>query len=473
MPTVNLYPVKDTRSGKTAATSNYGSNSQMLLHGASSNYRYSYMQFDLSSIPSNATCSSATLHVFSSVTGQPSVAVSLHEFLSATSTWVEDQLTWNVYKTGSTWPGGTNGGGVAGTDHASGNIGTGTISGDAGVESTISLTASAVENWFGDSTTNYGFIILPTDLGYHGVHSRDSGTSSYWPYLEVTYTLPSPSTTLTPTADTHIKDDSPTTNYGTEIQMYCDTTDALLVRFDLSSINNGATIYDAVLTFRASTSLATVDLTAYKLATANEGWTEGGATWNTIDGSTSWAGSNGGSTSGTDYDATPLGTGERFTDLTGTLISIHLDTDTISTEAGGDLDLILRATDSLWVNAVDVTTASYRPSLLIVYETVIEPDPVDATGSTVTPTATIEDLTVTPSVLADATGSTAIETAVITSSPETPLVYGGNAFVSTRRREIHVALLVTDGANWTPQTSDGRASCALRVTRTRVHLLPE
>jgi len=116
--------------------------------------------------------------------------------------------------------------------------------------------------------------------------------------------------------DTHIAGTAPTTNYETADPLIVghgsDTNTDLLLKFDLSSIAPGSQIQKATLSLYLSGLFAgngAGDCTLSRIKSANSGWSESGATWNTIDGATAWAGSAGCNTSGTDYDVDPLWSG--------------------------------------------------------------------------------------------------------------------------------------------------------------------
>ncbi len=125
-----------------------------------------------------------------------------------------------------------------------------------------------------------------------------------------------PEITLQPDAtaglDSYLRENAATTNYGTStiMQVYYDTSgnnrDAIM-KFDLSSIAPGSNIQVATLSLNVQgfISLA-LRANLYRILPANSGWSESTVTWNTIDGSTAWAGAAGCETAGTDYSASPL-----------------------------------------------------------------------------------------------------------------------------------------------------------------------
>ncbi len=116
--------------------------------------------------------------------------------------------------------------------------------------------------------------------------------------------------------DTVIKEGAPTTNFGTDTTIVAafgstGNNNDILIKFDLSIIAPGSIIQSVTLTMFVQSNTGDVDnAEVQRILPANSGWTEGGATWNTVDGAASWAGSAGCETSGTDYDPDPLWEGD-------------------------------------------------------------------------------------------------------------------------------------------------------------------
>ncbi len=102
--------------------------------------------------------------------------------------------------------------------------------------------------------------------------------------------------------DTYIDIDRPTTNYGALTEIFTRPANATwlkygLIRFDLSSLPAGAVIQSAIMTMTVSANRGKHIDKVYEMVTP---WTEAGATWNTRNGSTPWAG--GGAFSAADYN---------------------------------------------------------------------------------------------------------------------------------------------------------------------------
>jgi len=194
---------------------------------------------------------------------------------------------------------------------------------------------------------------------------------------------------VTTYADTCILSPLPESNNGARPDLWSQASRHVLLRFILSSIDSGATCDSATLyvTYKQPDE-ATYNV--YQIATANGDWIEGtknaaqaGAgepCWEAkeADGSggvtTAWAGSEGLSTSGTDYDASSLGSYETA-EADGSLYE-YSTTLTASVVEGwfGDATnngLLVRTTDTTWTDpyiySSDEETTGYRPKLVVVY----------------------------------------------------------------------------------------------------------
>lgn len=188
MPTVTVYPTADTHIDSTVPTTPQGSSTSLYLNVGPSTKRRALLRFDLSSIPSYATCTSATLTLTSNVSGQPSIALNVYSLASGVSDWTDTAATWNNYKSGTAWPGSA-GALTPGTDYEATLLGSGTVS--PSTPATISLSTSRIEDWFGGSSLNYGLLVAAASQ-YHGVGSVDNVTPAKRPTLEVVYSVPDP-----------------------------------------------------------------------------------------------------------------------------------------------------------------------------------------------------------------------------------------------------------------------------------------
>ncbi len=150
--------------------------------------RRSVIKFDLSSIPSNAVITSASLKLVQ-LGGSGTITVNIHRLLQ---NWTNADVTWNNYTTGTPW---NTAGGGAGTDYTSTATDSKALLSYSGgtVDSYNVLTD--VQNIVNNGGNNYGWIMkLATESGntYVGYNSQDAGTQANRPILTVVYTVPTP-----------------------------------------------------------------------------------------------------------------------------------------------------------------------------------------------------------------------------------------------------------------------------------------
>jgi len=199
----------DTFLLSSSSTSNHGTLTYMGVgedSNATNSMGRSLIKFDLSSIPANATITSATLSVWTDL-----------DFSSNTRTirvhrlnvpFHETQATWNLSATGASWQ-------VAGAsganDRESVDIGSVQILSNEplNIEKQVSLSASKIQELINGTFTNNGFIIVAdTELNDGFTYkTSEHSTSSQRPKLVIQYQVSSstatptatPSATLTPT----------------------------------------------------------------------------------------------------------------------------------------------------------------------------------------------------------------------------------------------------------------------------------
>lgn len=166
-------------------------------------------------------------------------------------------------------------------------------------------------------------------------------------------------------------------NHGSEPYVIVNAGNHGLIKFDVSDIPSTAECVSAVLSLYSWAGIGTGDTwRAYPIKSANSGWTESGADGLTIDGSTPWAGSDGCSTSGTDYESTEIGScvmNENFVQenqfsLTPSIVKTWFG---VSNFNHGMVIFTDHATHSLFVVSSDSDPdyAAYRPKLVIDYDT--------------------------------------------------------------------------------------------------------
>ena len=193
----DVFTGKDTqvRSGAPQDDYNYG----IYTTPSDSTARKLLIQFDLSSIPSTATCDSATFTIHN---GGTAVAAThtVYSIASGNSGWVEGTVNaatetgspcwnWKEYNTVA-WAGSA-GLSTAGTDYESSSVGSFTsAAGDAAdLEYSTALTAARVAGWFGASNTNYGLVILSSSSSSQFFKGAENATTGSRPALVVNYTL--------------------------------------------------------------------------------------------------------------------------------------------------------------------------------------------------------------------------------------------------------------------------------------------
>ena len=118
--------------------------------------------------------------------------------------------------------------------------------------------------------------------------------------------------------DTYIDEGNPAVNYSGANQLILGLNAGavnldILMKWDLSPIPPGSTIEIATLSLWCENRDANIDtVNITRLLPANAAWTEGGCTWNTMDGANAWAGGPGCEVDGTDIATTHLWSGNPF-----------------------------------------------------------------------------------------------------------------------------------------------------------------
>jgi hypothetical protein len=160
-------------------SNNHGSEEKLYVGFGAEPVFLSYIKFDLSSIPTDASISAATLNLYVAEEGEGSIFYGL-----AQTEWQETTLNWS-------------------NKPAISNIGT--ISLTQNSWTTVNL-VTEVRNWLNSSATNFG---LGFDFGENDIpaafYSSDYSTAGYRPKLTVTYTA-----NVDPVDDSPLPDDNPT-----------------------------------------------------------------------------------------------------------------------------------------------------------------------------------------------------------------------------------------------------------------------
>ena len=186
-PTLDIQPNptagKDVHIRSDAPTSNWDGATSLEL---ASTLRKALISFDLSSIPSDATCDSATYTVYSGGGGLNTHT--MYSISAANSAWTETGATWNTRDGANNWAGSA-GLGTPGTDYEASSLGSGTFNfNPAGTPTNFSLSTTRVKGWFGASNTNYGMLHVSSG-GVDFIRSSDYAVdTSLRPKISVAYT---------------------------------------------------------------------------------------------------------------------------------------------------------------------------------------------------------------------------------------------------------------------------------------------
>ncbi|HZJ21908.1 MAG TPA: DNRLRE domain-containing protein, partial [Anaerolineales bacterium] len=168
-----LLPSDDTYISAGSPLSNYGTDNAFEVRPDNSADRRGLVRFDLSSIPSNATITSATLYLYSldSKTGQ---TTSLYR---VTSNWNENTATW------LSWT-------LLGGDFDSSTAHLNFTPDQNNCMLTMDI-ASLVRAWVNGSYPNYGLMLYSRGPNHTIKYSsKEDGTASRQPKLDIVYSLP-------------------------------------------------------------------------------------------------------------------------------------------------------------------------------------------------------------------------------------------------------------------------------------------
>lgn len=417
---------EDTEIYIYAPTTNYCTKDVMKV-GERQRY-VSLVRFDVSSIPSNAVVTKATMQLYASGWGGTEIPIDLYRVVRATNLC---QATWNQAQNGNNWA-------IVGcndpnTDRSAVPLASLTTSGPSKWYN-FDVT-SAVQGWVDGSLPNNGVVLhqgYPVSLSSYYFSTADSTVIANRPKLVITYrTAGGPTRTPTPTSltvgtatatlplvftptptlpeanmditvtlqqgtngyagyeDTHIYIYEPTANYCALDNMRVGLRHYYLglLRFDLSPIPANAVVRKASLELYAvGWGGSTMSIEAYRLLRS---FNPCQATWNQAANGTNW-GQPGANDTTLDRAAVPettINTRGLFEwssfDLT-TLVQDWLD---------GKLDnngvllrgLLASSTNSFYFASAQSSNVQYRPKLVITYRLVGTPAPT----RTPTPTPTL------------------------------------------------------------------------------------
>ena len=250
--TVTLQPDatsgKDTYLRSDRANNNYGGATD--IH-AEQGFRNGLVEFDLSTLPADATITGAILELFLTNDGSNAVQVDVHR---VSRSWVENGATWNRYD-------GTNNWSTAGGDYDA-----------AAAASTIVPTGNntwhqwdittLVSDWLTNTSPNYGLMLR--QIGARDrvqFASSENGTATRHPKLTISYLGECGTSgggggtivTVPLSQDSYMRSNSINTNYGTAVTLLLGRSGIgnyrPIAQFDVSAITPLSVISSAVLRF--------------------------------------------------------------------------------------------------------------------------------------------------------------------------------------------------------------------------------
>lgn len=189
--------IDDCSPSQGAPTSTNGTSDRVYVSSVSAGNakRSIFVMTGISSIPTNAIVSAASLTLYRLNAASPARNYNIHKLLKLPS---EANATWNNQTTGTPWTSG--GAGGDGTDADLTNIiATGAIPTGAGSTITVSSAGflALVQGWIAGTIANCG-ILMKIDAegtysaGDFDIASGERSTEAQRPYLTVTYDIPTP-----------------------------------------------------------------------------------------------------------------------------------------------------------------------------------------------------------------------------------------------------------------------------------------
>lgn len=169
---------------------NYGGSGNLYagIQAGFANY-HSWLKFDLSSLPVDATITGVTLIIYNGAS--ISFNTALKYLYRVKRNWITGQLTWNSYNTGNAWetPGAL---GVNDIETIASGSGTVTPSASAGTPFTFTLDPSDIQGFLDGTFANYGWMLGNEADGNDAcrLYSSRCGTAALCPKLVINYTIP-------------------------------------------------------------------------------------------------------------------------------------------------------------------------------------------------------------------------------------------------------------------------------------------
>ncbi len=277
---VNGYTgTEDTYVREAEPTVNFGGETGIRADGENmGGEEIAFFSWDLSSIPNNAVVQSAviTFEVFDTTTGS-------YEIKEMSGAWDQSNFEWNDLNTAD----------IGSTVFAS-------ITAPPIGSLDVTLNASAltlIEDWISGAKVNNGFAVREDGSTTDGIvlHSSEHLTTTTRPKLTITYTTGGGMTAefqngtngYSGTEDSYLRETSPTTNYGTELDLRADGVDqdpvtstygevASVIQWDVGTIPSTATVTSASIVFNFTNSSSGT----YSLFEQTGAWSEATVAWN-------------------------------------------------------------------------------------------------------------------------------------------------------------------------------------------------
>jgi len=191
--TVNLVTVGDTRMRSSQATTNYGSETTVIMSPFTTSPQGGLFKWDLSSVPSDVIVDSASISFY--VTDASAKQFSLYDLRRD---WAESSATWN--STGTTnWT--TAGAASTVNDRYNTNLWSGSFNTAGDVTLDLNTDGEGViQDWIDGTKTNYGLTVQNysggSDQDYWEVASKENSSNYTKPTLNITYCTPSTDPTI-------------------------------------------------------------------------------------------------------------------------------------------------------------------------------------------------------------------------------------------------------------------------------------
>ncbi|MEM2956304.1 MAG: DNRLRE domain-containing protein [Candidatus Pacearchaeota archaeon] len=219
---------KDSYMKAYSANTNYGSSTTIDIDSESSKIERGILEFNISSIPSNANIQSAVLALYQ--TSGTGTEFEL-ELKRITNSWTESGATWNSRDGINLWS-------SAGGDYANTSYAKTTINTSLGWKE-WDIT-NLIKEWHNGTYPNYGLILIPPSKPGNNLKqfaSSDNANSTIRPKLIINYTIPLNITFVSPTPN-----DASTVN-GSSIYVNISLTNGNVLSAKLEWMNGGNTNY--------------------------------------------------------------------------------------------------------------------------------------------------------------------------------------------------------------------------------------